>query len=677
MRVRSALALSTILGVAFTGLTAVPASAATFTAATEAELVTAITDANSTTGADTITLTGTGFALTSDLPAITERVTITGPGSGTFTLDANGFQTFVATGSVTNTTFFLSGLTIVDAGSLAVSTFGLAATLTDLVVDSEVEHVLGSLAVTGLTVSDSGAIGLDVTVGSSNVATLTNVSVESTFELGIYLVATGSSTATLTNVTVTNAGDDSWAGIEIESRNTSRVNVVSSTFSSNGTDGLLANAYDDSVLVIDRVTANGNDTDGIDVDAEYETLGENSSDITVTASSASGNGDNGFESSIRGGVAAFSSVTSTNNDDRGFDINAEVDGIVTMSTAVARDNGTDGAELSTSSSDAELTAQRLTSESNREYGLDASTFGGSVEVDGATIRSNDRSGVRANSDGGAITVRNATIASNNAVDIALGSGGGVDVLTGDEGDGGGSVLVENSTINANRALEGGGVRAAVSSGATLTLRNSTVSGNEAEQGGAFWASGDGDSEVEIEHSTLTLNDTTDQGGVAVESQSVNVDVTHSIIAGNTATIDPVDLRIDSLNIDYSLIGSADPVSNPAITLGTGNIVGEPTGLGTLANNGGPTLTHLPLEGSAALSAGNAAIVGAPATDQRGDDRIVGIIEIGAVEVQDPELAATGATNEFAVGAAVFAVLLLGGGVLLVALRRTVRESIAR
>lgn len=677
MRVRSALALSTILGVSFAGLTAVPATAATFTAATEAELVTAIGNANSLAGADTITLTGTGFALTGNLPDITDRVTITGPGSGTFTLDANGFQTFVATGSVTNTTFSLSGLTIVDAGSLAVSTFDLAATLTDLVVDSEVEHVQGSLTVTGLTVSDSGAIGLEVIVGSSNVATLRNVTVESTFELGIYLVATGSSTSTLTNVTVTNAGDDSWAGIEIESRNTSRVTVVSSTFSNNGNDGLLANAYDDSVLVIDRVTANGNDSDGIDVDAEYENPGENSSDITVTASSVNGNGDNGFESTIRGGVAAFSSLTSTNSDDRGFDMAAEQDGSVTITTAVARGNDNDGVEISTFSPDAELTAQRLTSETNGQYGLDASTEGGTVEVDGATISSNDGSGVRANSDGGAMTVRNATIASNNAVDIALGSGGGVDVLTGDEGDGPGSVLVENSTINGNRALEGGGVRADVSSGATFTLRNSTVSGNAAEQGGALWALGDGDSEVVIEHSTLTLNDTTDQDGVAVESQSVNVDVTHSIIAGNMATIDPADLRIDSLNIDYSLIGSADPVSNPAITLGTGNIVGEPTGLGPLANNGGPTLTHLPLAGSAAMSAGNAAIVGAPATDQRGDDRIVGVIEIGAVEVQDPELAATGATGGFAAGAAGLALLLLVGGALLMVLRRSSRESIAR
>ncbi|MBA4246945.1 MAG: hypothetical protein C0444_01435 [Microbacterium sp.] len=677
MRVRSALALSTILGLTLAGLTAVPATAATFTAATETELVTAITDANSTAGADTITLTGTGFALTSDLPGITERVTIAGPGSGTFTLDANGFQTFNATGSVTNTTFSLSGITIVDAGSLAVSTFDLAATLTDLVVDSEVEHVQGSLTVTGLTVSDSGAIGLDVTIGSSNVATLTNVLVESTFELGIYLVATGSSTATLTNVTVTDSGADDWAGIEIESRNTSRVTVVSSTFSNNGNDGLLANAYEDSVLVIDRVTANGNDTDGIDVDAEYDNPGDNSSDITVTASSVNANGDSGFESTIRGGVAAFSSLTSTNNDDRGFDMAAEEDGSVTITTAVARGNDNDGIELSTSSPDAELTAQRLTSETNGQYGLDASTLLGTVEVDGATIRSNDRSGVRANSDGGAVTVRNATIASNNAVDVALGSGGGVDVLTGDEGDGPGSVLVENSTINGNRALEGGGVRADVSSGATFTLRNSTVSGNEAEQGGSLWALGDGDSEVVIEHSTLTLNDTTNSGGVAVESLPVPVVVTHSIIEGNTAPSAPADIRVDSLTIDYSLIGSADAVSNLAIAAGAGNIVGEPSLLGPLANNGGPTLTHVPLNGSPAFGAGNAAISGAPSTDQRGQARVVGVIEIGAVEMQAPELAATGANSSASLIAGSIALALLAAGSLLLIVRRRAGSSIVR
>jgi hypothetical protein len=51
-------------------------------------------------------------------------------------------------------------------------------------------------------------------------------------------------------------------------------------------------------------------------------------------------------------------------------------------------------------------------------------------------------------------------------------------------------------------------------------------------------------------------------------------------------------------------------------------------LGPLANNGGPTLTHLPQAGSPAIDHGS----GCPPTDQRGAARPVGLAcDIGAVE----------------------------------------------
>jgi hypothetical protein len=54
----------------------------------------------------------------------------------------------------------------------------------------------------------------------------------------------------------------------------------------------------------------------------------------------------------------------------------------------------------------------------------------------------------------------------------------------------------------------------------------------------------------------------------------------------------------------------------------------------LANNGGPTLTHLPPAGSAAIDNGSG--VGAPAIDQRGFPRPAGgAVDVGAVEVQPP------------------------------------------
>ena len=66
--------------------------------------------------------------------------------------------------------------------------------------------------------------------------------------------------------------------------------------------------------------------------------------------------------------------------------------------------------------------------------------------------------------------------------------------------------------------------------------------------------------------------------------------------------------------------------------GNGNIATADAKLGGLTDNGGPTETHHPLAGSPAINAGNPAIASPPAVDQRGSARVVGIIDIGSVEV---------------------------------------------
>ncbi|MEO8528271.1 MAG: choice-of-anchor Q domain-containing protein [Pseudolysinimonas sp.] len=84
-------------------------------------------------------------------------------------------------------------------------------------------------------------------------------------------------------------------------------------------------------------------------------------------------------------------------------------------------------------------------------------------------------------------------------------------------------------------------------------------------------------------------------------------------------------------------------------------------LATLADNGGPTFTRLPLAGSPAINLGDPAIVGAPSTDQRGTGfaRISGgRVDIGAVEVQ-AALAATGSELPW-IPAGVALLLLLAG-----------------
>jgi VCBS repeat-containing protein len=80
---------------------------------------------------------------------------------------------------------------------------------------------------------------------------------------------------------------------------------------------------------------------------------------------------------------------------------------------------------------------------------------------------------------------------------------------------------------------------------------------------------------------------------------------------------------------FSLIG----VSAGLTLTGPGNVVNVAPDLAALADNGGPTQTHLPNASSPAIDAGDPAIADAPASDQRGVARILnGTIDIGAVEV---------------------------------------------
>lgn len=94
---------------------------------------------------------------------------------------------------------------------------------------------------------------------------------------------------------------------------------------------------------------------------------------------------------------------------------------------------------------------------------------------------------------------------------------------------------------------------------------------------------------------------------------------------------------------YNLIGDGSEILSGLTDGLLGNKVGgagpaaiDPL-LGPLADNGGPTLTHMLLPGSPALNMGDPAFTPPPAaTDQRGRPRVAsGRIDIGAVERQPP------------------------------------------
>lgn len=164
--------------------------------------------------------------------------------------------------------------------------------------------------------------------------------------------------------------------------------------------------------------------------------------------------------------------------------------------------------------------------------------------------------------------------------------------------------------------------------------------------------------------------------VAWQCITDTVSLTNTIFAGNTVEDDAWDLVYDptdpGVTIAYSLVQAPEDSSIEADLLaGTGNLVGLDPLLGPLAANGGLTLTHLPAGNSPVVGAGDPAFTGFT-SDQRGESRVVGVIDIGAVEVQPTAPAGLPAT-----GLDAMTPLMAGGaaflaGFVLLAFRRRAR-----
>jgi uncharacterized repeat protein (TIGR01451 family) len=262
---------------------------------------------------------------------------------------------------------------------------------------------------------------------------------------------------------------------------------------------------------------------------------------------------------------------------------------------------------------------------------------------------------------GTLTITNSTISNNHTTNGA--NSGGPGFNGGNGGDGGGifntgTLNVINSTISGNQpgnggdasgtdtAGNGGNGGGIYNSGGTLTSVNTTITNNKTGANGVNTTT------------TPTPGPFGNPGtGGGLYSSGGTVVLRNTIVAGNFSVFqklgpprsfansdDDVNGTVDSLSSFNNLIGTDAGLSG--ISNGSnGNkigTVGTPlsAGLAPLANNGGPTSTHLPQNGSPVIDAGNNALAKDQnsndlATDQRGTgfDRILnGTVEIGAVEV---------------------------------------------
>lgn len=231
---------------------------------------------------------------------------------------------------------------------------------------------------------------------------------------------------------------------------------------------------------------------------------------------------------------------------------------------------------------------------------------------------------------GSVSLLNSSVLNNRAISATLEGGGGI-YSTGSSVSPA-SVSIERSTIaNNTSASRGGGISNDVAG--TLTIRNSTISGNSATDGAGVFDSGVL-AGLDLGYATIA-NNTASAGTGGVSLQAGNTaNLIGTIIAGNTGTTanDCAGGTFNSLG--YNLIGST---AGCTITGATGtNVTNVAALLGPLANNGGPTLTHLPLPGSPALDVipFGLPVCNLTSVDQRGVLRPRGVqCDIGAVEAE--------------------------------------------
>lgn len=225
--------------------------------------------------------------------------------------------------------------------------------------------------------------------------------------------------------------------------------------------------------------------------------------------------------------------------------------------------------------------------------------------------------------GNRITITNSTVNGNSAL---LGSGG-MSFLA--------ETKIVNSSVTNNKSMfsDGGGIANLYA----LEVYNSTISDNSAGASGGGIVNGS-TAQLYLSSSTISGNragiaGSGDGGGIRnTNTSQQSIHLSNTIIADNTRGVS------SSIPNDYKGYLSSD-LNNLIETNGDEPIVGsvgnvivgqDPLLDPVLRDNGGPTLTHALLSGSPAINAGNN--INAPATDQRGFNRIVGgTIDIGAVE----------------------------------------------
>jgi hypothetical protein len=299
-------------------------------------------------------------------------------------------------------------------------------------------------------------------------------------------------------------------------------------------------------------------------------------------------------------------------------------------------------------------AASLTVSDSALVGNVAGGQGGAIEANGGvnggptvTIADSTVAGNRAIFSGGGVNVEEADLVverSSVSGNTTAGDGGGL-YFAGDDGDSA-TVTVRRTTISGNTAENrGGGGIAAFRWDEELVIENSTISNNSGRtRGGGIYLYNELDVGATIRNSTIADNSAGNLGGgiynyrydnrTSVGSPPVyyddppgidNTTIVSSIVADNTAPIEPDLADQDDPNVDgsfilgFSLVEDGTDVAAFTESTAGSNIFDTDPQLSGLGPAGGPMEVHVPGPTSPVLDAG---VANSLTVDQRGLARTV-------------------------------------------------------
>lgn len=562
-------------------------------------------------GLDTITFSVTGtITLGSQLPAITETLTINGPGASLLTISGNNLVRIMA---VNAGTLNLSNVTLANGNGIGVNGGAIRNNAT-LVVTNTTFY-------SNTTEGNGGAVSNNGTASFANSSFISNTS---PFTLtggfgGAINSGAGAISLMITNTNFyTNSAAIDGGGVRV---GLGTATIVNSTFSGNSApDGGGIQTGNSATLAVSNTSFYSNTASnsggGINIGLTKMTIAnstfsgnsaqsgggiQNNGTLTLTSGTFTGN-----IASYGGGIfnyLAAANITNTN-----FYSNTAINGgginndtnstLMLISSSLSGNQATNGGGIyNNTSGTATLTSGVLTG-NTALYGGGINNSGGTLSLTDTNLYTNTVTGDGGglyNQSNGKLTVTNSTIFANqasnggglvnngstlminnttlmsNTATSGSGGGGGLYNVTG------GVLTIINSSILGNQAMSTGGGGGTVNNFSTLTISNTTFTGNTASLGGGIDNLG---GTLAITSTNFYTNSATDGGGL-YNRNSGALFLTSSTLSGNLAGTSGGGLVNNSSKL---VIDKTTFTSNTAVGWSGGGIYNVAGGIITMTNS---------------------------------------------------------------------------------------------